>query len=221
VNTARSDVLTGGTPNNTFGAGKLDVMGALDFDVPIYLALLEALPEEGGIRVHWVVQGDDPFLGFYVSRATTEDGPFERVTASLLTGGPDFEFRDSDVTPGPDYWYLVESLDPQGKLDSFGPLLARAGAPRLALLQNGPNPFASVTTIAFDLPEAGPVSLKVFDLSGRLVRTIADGVQPAGRGEASWNGTQDDGRPAPNGVYFYRLSTRTGSETRKMILKRP
>ncbi len=219
--TARRDSFTGTEENNTYGAGKLEVMKALEFGTPVYLGLLEAFPDNGNVRLRWIVQGDDPFLGFHVSRSRNEAGPFERLTESLLTGGPRFEFLDDDVTPGTDYWYLVESLDLEGRVDTFGPLLARAGAPRLSLLQNGPNPFSTSTTIAFDLPVAGTVGLKVFDISGKPVRTLADGILPAGRNETIWDGTGDDGRDLPNGVYFYRLASRSGSETRKMILKRP
>lgn len=218
---AQRDGITGSNPGNLYGYGRLDIVTALDFGTPIFLSRLEALPADaGGIRLAWTVEADEPFAGFHVSRADAADGVYERRTAALLTGSRDFEYLDLSVTPGRSYWYRLEAVTTRGGTESFGPLEARAGAPRLQLAQNGPNPFQASTTIRFGLPAAGPVSLRVFDVEGRLVRTLLDGPLPAGSGEAHWDGRDSAGVDQPTGVYFYRLNSAHGSETRKMILKR-
>jgi hypothetical protein len=95
------------------------------------------------------------------------------------------------------------------------------GVPRaFALAQNVPNPFNPVTTIAYDLPEAAEVTLAIFDVSGRCVRTLVRGRQPAGRHRAMWSGTDDAGRRVASGVYFYRLLAGANSATRKMVMLR-
>ncbi|MFO7609005.1 MAG: FlgD immunoglobulin-like domain containing protein [Candidatus Krumholzibacteriia bacterium] len=76
---------------------------------------------------------------------------------------------------------------------------------------NHPNPFNPATTISWWLPQAGHLGLEVFDVRGRLVRTLADGPAPAGAGEVRWDGRAGDGRAAAAGVYFYRLQA--GDET--------
>lgn len=82
------------------------------------------------------------------------------------------------------------------------------------LLDNRPNPFNPRTTIAFDLPKQESVSLRIFDVSGRLVRVLVDGdVTPGGRHESRWNGRDDDGRRVASGTYFYRLEAGEYSET--------
>ncbi len=91
---------------------------------------------------------------------------------------------------------------------------------RLVLYPNMPNPFNPVTKIIFDLPARRAVDLEVFDVSGRLVRTIHRGDLPAGRHAFDWNGTDDRERPVGSGVYFYRLKAGDRSQTRKMILIR-
>ncbi|MDZ4806224.1 MAG: S8 family serine peptidase [Candidatus Eisenbacteria bacterium] len=220
INSATHDTATGGTPNNIYGNGKLNAVGAMNFDTPVFLSTFEALPAEGGVALRWLVDGDDPFVGFHVSRADAEAGPFARLTVAPLTGGPEFAWKDDALEPGREFWYLLEAIESNGTLTTFGPLAVKAGAPRLTLRQNGPNPFASGTTIEFTLPAPTPVHLRVFDLSGRLVRTLIDGRLPEGSGRSEWDGNDESGLPAANGVYFYRLETASGSEARKMILKR-
>ncbi len=75
-----------------------------------------------------------------------------------------------------------------------------------ALFPNRPNPFRGSTTIRFDLPEAGRVSLVVCDVSGRIVRTLASEVRTAGRHEIAWSGGADDGSRVAAGVYFCRMT---------------
>jgi len=88
-----------------------------------------------------------------------------------------------------------------------------------ALLQNRPNPFNPQTTIAFELPNEQAVSLRVFDLSGRLVRVLVDGeVYGQGHSEATWNGRDDSGRQVAAGMYFYRLGAGDYTETKRMAL---
>jgi len=75
-----------------------------------------------------------------------------------------------------------------------------------ALFPNRPNPFQTTTTIGFDLPAAGRVSLVVFSVAGRVVSTLANEEWPAGRHELMWSGEGDDGVRAAAGVYFYRIT---------------
>jgi len=90
---------------------------------------------------------------------------------------------------------------------------------RLTLLPNSPNPFNPSTLIRFGLPEAQPVSLRIFDASGRLVRTLLDELPlDAGYYEMSWDGRDGRGRALSSGVYFYRVSTETEQISAKATL---
>ncbi|SHK85252.1 T9SS type A sorting domain-containing protein [Rhodothermus profundi] len=81
-----------------------------------------------------------------------------------------------------------------------------------ALAPNYPNPFADVTTLRYTLPQTGPVRLEVFDLLGRRVAVVVDGVQPAGMHEVKL-----DGRHLSNGLYVVRLTTEAGTATRMIV----
>ncbi len=99
-------------------------------------------------------------------------------------------------------------------------LASGAGDPLLvfSLHQNVPNPFNPMTIIRYELPAVASVSLRVFDLSGKLVRTLVAAEVPAGLHEAVWNGKDETGRQASAGVYIYRLKAGGFGETRRMTL---
>lgn len=89
---------------------------------------------------------------------------------------------------------------------------------RLTLFQNAPNPFNPATTINFRLPQAQPVRLVVYDLQGRMVRTLVDGVRVAGGHAVVWDGTDAGGQGVSSGTYLYRLETEDRVLTRSMLL---
>jgi hypothetical protein len=97
-----------------------------------------------------------------------------------------------------------------------GPMAALS----FALLQNSPNPFALGTSIGYVIPEAGQVTLRIFNVSGRLVRTLVNGSAPAGRNTVAWDGRDGQGRRLSSGVYFYRLESEAKSLTKKSLLLR-
>ncbi len=87
-------------------------------------------------------------------------------------------------------------------------------------LGNHPNPFNPRTTIFFEMPQAGPATLRIYDLAGRLIETKTWDSLPQGRTEIRWNGLDRQGRALSSGVYLYRLDTRDHSLSRRMSLIR-
>jgi 2',3'-cyclic-nucleotide 2'-phosphodiesterase / 3'-nucleotidase / 5'-nucleotidase len=87
-----------------------------------------------------------------------------------------------------------------------------------ALAQNEPNPFNPSTSIRFNLPRATVASLRVYNVRGELVRTLADGFLPAGEHEVEWDGQTDRGGNASSGVYYYRLETQNADVMKRMTL---
>jgi hypothetical protein len=82
-----------------------------------------------------------------------------------------------------------------------------------------PNPFNPATTIRYDVPApGGPVTIRVYDVAGRLVRTLVDGVQTPGHKVTTWDGRSESGELVASGVYFYRLTAGRFERTRKMAL---
>lgn len=86
--------------------------------------------------------------------------------------------------------------------------------------QNYPNPFNPLTEIRFSIPKAASVYLKVYDTSGRLVRTILKEHLDSGEFTRQWDGNDDRGNPAASGLYLYTLNTPETIITKRMVLLR-
>jgi len=87
-----------------------------------------------------------------------------------------------------------------------------------ALSQNYPNPFNPKTQISFALPVASKVTLKIYNITGQLVKTLVDAEIPAGHHTVTWSGTNSSGSEVGTGIYFYRLQTENFTSVKKMVL---
>jgi hypothetical protein len=122
----------------------------------------------------------------------------------------------------------VESLyasmaDQQGELLSVRKEHEQSALPaRVRLHQNHPNPFNPETKIKYMVEggEAVQVGVKVYNVAGRLVKTLVDGVKPPGEYEVAWNGRNENGHQVASGIYFYKLKVSDYVETKKMVLLR-
>ena len=122
---------------------------------------------------------------------------------------------------GSNYWALIGFWQTEGQTGvreqayspNQGPLVTRLYAPR-------PNPSRSHTAIRYSLATEGRVALRVHDLTGRVVRTLATGVMRQGRYSLNWSGTDDRGRELARGVYFCRFTAGDYRATEKVVLQR-
>ncbi len=90
----------------------------------------------------------------------------------------------------------------------------------LALLAPMPNPARGTPLLRYRLPAAGPVRLAVLGVDGRPVRTLLDGVRPAGPGQITWDGRDQAGRAVAPAVYIVRLESPAGARARKIVMLR-
>ncbi|MFB3907232.1 MAG: FlgD immunoglobulin-like domain containing protein [Candidatus Eisenbacteria bacterium] len=94
------------------------------------------------------------------------------------------------------------------------------GAPPSAVFRaypGSPNPFRATATLSFDLPSPQPVRLAIYDVSGRLCRTLNDGALPAGHHDLAWDGRDAAGQTVATGIYFVTLETPAGSHREKLV----
>jgi len=112
--------------------------------------------------------------------------------------------RESDRSSDPE-------MEPAGKGAAIRPTGIDA-------VKNYPNPFNAQTTIEFRLVAAGPVELSLFNLLGQSLRTVELGRLESGTHGWTWDGMLEGGRPAPSGIYFYRVSSGAFSALEKMVL---
>ncbi|HET7225819.1 MAG TPA: kelch repeat-containing protein [Candidatus Eisenbacteria bacterium] len=119
---------------------------------------------------------------------------------------------------GPDLWQLSwdSSLAPATASSHELP----AQAADAAWLQVSPNPSRGDVTISFDLPQAEDASVRIFDLSGRAVRILADGILPAGAQTVAWDRRTSAGALIPPGLYFCQVHATGRSSVRRLVLTR-
>ena len=87
------------------------------------------------------------------------------------------------------------------------------------LNQNYPNPFNPTTTISFNLPKQETVSLKIYDLSGREIRTLINRQgKTAGKHKVAWNGKNNAEQEVSSGLYIYVLKTKQQTMSKKLLL---
>ena len=87
-----------------------------------------------------------------------------------------------------------------------------------ALHQNYPNPFNPITSFRYELPEKSHVTIEIYDMLGREVRTLVNTTQDAGFNSVIWNATNDYGKPVSAGIYLYQIKAGDFVQTRKMVL---
>ena len=168
-----------------------------------------ALDAAGPVSVNTWVELD-------VTSAIAGNGTF----SFAVSGGSSdvVDYSSSEGTNPPQLVVVTQSsLVAKRDETASGNLTALApGAP--ALHANHPNPFQTETTIRYSLPRTAPVRLVVYDVTGRVVRELVNGIQDAGDRRATWDGRDEAGSPVRSGVYVVRLEAGSTRLTRRMSL---
>lgn len=189
--------------DTTFSSGST----AIDHNMMVRGDYLYEANYTSGLRVFDLAQDPIAEIAYFDSHPEDDLPEFDGAWGvyALLPSG---RIIVSDMTRG------LYVLGPPEVIDT-----PTAAAPRvLTFAQNHPNPFNPATTYRFQLPEAGPVRLDVFDSAGRLVRTLVDDVRDAGPHAVTWDGRDAQGVPLASGVYLSRLVANGERLEQKSIL---
>lgn len=181
---------------------------------------------------YFLAQGDSTRVNVRVRQTQTGAGLFEMpldIGVQTGAGWVDFTVQNNAwdqaytfkvggtalaVAVDRERWILQQNSGTQTDV-AFAPLPVRP-----VLGANYPNPFNPETSVPFSLPQSGRTRLAVYDVAGRLVRILVDGVLPAGGHHARWDGLDDTGRAVASGVYVIRLSAGGQHESRAAVLAR-
>jgi hypothetical protein len=180
-----------------------------------------------GLLIHWNPNTETDLGGYRVYRGT-EEGFTPDLDTNLLTSTCDTMVTDGDWRWDNRYYYKIVAFDIHGN-ESDVVLVSPDGVtgeetpdtPLASYLsQNFPNPFNPLTRIDFGLKARGAVSLRIYDVAGRLVRVLVDEERGAGHYTEEWNGRDNNGRTVASGIYFYAIEAGGFRQTRKMVLLR-
>jgi hypothetical protein len=189
--------------------------------VPTRLASYQIYALEGGIVVSWSLSEVSERQVFTVSRQTGGIGEYAAVDAEIAANGRmSYKAIDNTTVAGAQYRYRVEVQDETGRYLLFESTLVTAPMLKQVLLQVAPNPFNPATRISYRLAVAGPVTVDIFDITGRHVRRLVDGHETEGVHSAEWGGVDESGRRVTPGVYFCRLVSGNVVKTTRMSLMR-
>lgn len=228
--------LKDGTPSNTeFGKSARIIFDENEpIDTPVWSNILDieapkssvqsldSLQTETDFTVSWNGEDDASGIETYTVYVSVDGGEFtvwqeETIETSAMYSGENgkkYEF----VSQSTDYVGNAEELrseaDTKTEIQLSTSVEPSSGIPTQFMLeQNYPNPFNPTTTIRYGLPEAGEVSLQVFDMTGRRVATLVNDSKTAG-----WHTVTFDASNLASGIYIYRIQSGKFINTRKLIL---
>ncbi|MCL4705367.1 T9SS type A sorting domain-containing protein [bacterium] len=201
-------------------------------------ASIDNLPP--GAPNHLTAQVDSQTVWLWWDPPAEETPAFYSIYRGVLSGNPGPlplatttipNFVDASFNQTQKYYYVVTATDSSGNqsgasnevavsVTNIAEHLGREIPAHFALGQNYPNPFNPSTIIPYQLPQARVARLRIFNAVGQHIRKFELGLQSAGYHHLHWDGLDDHGRAAGNGVYLYRFEAGDFCATRKLILMR-
>jgi hypothetical protein len=183
-----------------------------------------AVISDGVVYLEWA-HSDANDLDYYAVYRST-DPEFLPGEESMIGSSEGSDFAD-DVEELGNYYYAVTALDVHENESDPSELVNVTllsledihGLPKeYALHQNYPNPFNPTTTLRYDLPEDATVSVVIYDMMGRQIRTLVSGQASAGYHSVMWNATNNKGQSVSAGLYLYTIQSGDFRQVRKMVL---
>jgi hypothetical protein len=158
-----------------------------------------------------------------VDASATTDMWHERMVMGMVPEGTVNINVGCELWQGPEADAGAVYFDNVGMMVSAGDQLSSDGnnviTPKeFALLNNYPNPFNPVTTLRFDLPEAGNLSVSIYDVKGKVVKELINTYVNKGRVQSRWSGKNEFDMMSPTGIYFLRVETSTNYHVQKLAL---
>ena len=195
--------------------------------VPIYIELdPEDLPAEVAVYIDYVCKGaeivtdDEMDIRAYMNAGTTGDMTFE-----MYYGGKAGNKKVVDYyTYDPVSMELNQGTVHVEKVKDYYMVSLKDGGHSFTTtdykLVSFPNPVSNNVAIKYSLPDPVKMNLSIYNCKGQYITTLKDGEQSSGIHSVTWNGTDEQGKLVPNGVYFYKLTTSGKDIVKKLLLIR-
>lgn len=208
-----------GIVSPTFSAAFGVYDGSYNGILPVELSSFVSTIQRNSVTLKWETSSEINNSGFEIERKLTDNNEWTKIAFVNGFGNSNelksYNYKDNSLNTG-NYNYRLKQIDYNGNFEYFE--LANEviiGVPlQFELSQNYPNPFNPSTKINFSLPVDGNVKLDVFDISGKLVKTLINNeFKPANYYTVEFNGADFS-----SGTYFYTIQSGNNVETRKMVL---
>jgi hypothetical protein len=217
VNTASNFI----TLNDVTSLSSWAISDPNDSPLPVELGSFTSNVIGYNVHLNWSTATETNNFGFQVER-TFVPSDYRNISwqevsfvksAGTSTEVKKYSFVDENLKPGA-YLYRLRIIDNDGSFTYSNVINVEVETPAVyALEQNYPNPFNPSTTVAFTMPEAGFVSVKVYNTLGKEVAVLVSGHKDAGTHELQFNAAD-----LPSGIYYYSMFSNGFSQTNKMLL---
>ena len=190
---------------------------------PVEGAFFATETEPLTVTLRWTVETLGGISGFNIYRANDEDGPYYRLNEDIDPAALSRSLRGHDRVARLSVLVRAQGVLDDGSEEIVGaPILLQTGGTLATRLYNAsPNPFRDGTVIQLDVaPGVRGVSLRIYDIAGRVVRALDTDEVRSGRYQVTWDGTNDNGRRVASGVYFVSLEAAGVRETGRLVYLR-
>lgn len=190
--------------------------------LPVELASFNAKAENNRVDLSWMTHTETNNYGFEIQRLSSAADNWEKIGFVRGSGSSNkscsYNFIDKLPVSGT-VQYRLKQIDNDGNSKLYDAITVEMNITgRYTLEQNTPNPFNPSTAIIFRLPASTFVNIKIYDQLGREVTELINQEKQAGSHVIYWNGRDGNGQLVSSGVYLYKLTAGTYTETRKMNL---
>ena len=203
------------TINFYLGSGLIEVS---DIALPVTFLNFDGKLKNNQVVLRWSTTNEINNKGYDIERS--EDGiNFFKIGFVEAKGNTSsishYTFTDINFNSTVNF-YRLKQIDINGNFEYSRIIRINISIAKTLQTVIAPNPFSNVTTISFSLAQSVKVSLKVFDLNGRLIKILADEEMVAGSHEIKWNANNANGQPVPSGVYLLRIEAGDFKVTKKI-----
>ncbi|MBN2013364.1 T9SS type A sorting domain-containing protein [candidate division KSB1 bacterium] len=190
--------------------------------VPVELSLFDATVNGQAVSLRWATASETNNLRFEIQRKLVDTDVWQSLGFvkgnGTTTATHEYRFDDSLVDPG-SYEYRLKQIDTNGSFEYSNAIRIEITAPeKWQLAQNYPNPFNTMTRIDYQMPVADFITIRIYNLLGREIRTLVQQRQTAGFHSVVWDGKDDNGSVMPSGIYIYQLKSRASTLSQKLML---
>lgn len=189
--------------------------------LPVFYFLLGIVyAQNQGVIIKWNRNLESDIAGYKVYY-----GKFSRVYSYCVKLSKVTEYTIATMQDTGIFYFAVTAYDSAGNESIYSEevsirIVNNGSPPFFSLMSNYPNPFNPETRIPYALSKRLFITLGVYDILGREVKILDQGIKKPGKYEVKWDGKNQYSIPVANGIYFYRLLTGDFCQTRKLILMR-
>ncbi|PKN74857.1 MAG: hypothetical protein CVU49_06925 [Candidatus Cloacimonetes bacterium HGW-Cloacimonetes-2] len=204
------------------------VFGPVDPTLPVELSSFNAvLTAENFVKLTWTSESETNMLGYRVYRAEADDYAAATLITPVMIEATNssthqaYSITDNEVAINTTYYYWLEAVDMSHSV-LYGPnaILVTGNVtpniPTVTTLGNAyPNPFRNQTSIALEVKENETATVTIYNILGQVVKTYNKGQ---GTHTINWDGKDARGNACGSGIYFYRLTSPSMNQTKKMVI---